>query len=114
MQHMNQSHATDLFLHPLKTSENQSFSDVFGRYRKRPYDFEYAVSCWASRIWESIRKEKNYYEKHIRGCRQILLLTLREFKQNNEFLLTPKIIKKPMVFYYIEVVTGMFCKNRCS
>ena len=73
MQHINHFHATDLFLHPLKTSENQGFADISGGYRKRPYDFEYAVSCWASKISESIRKEKNYYEKHIRDWRQILL-----------------------------------------
>ena len=29
-------HATSLFLYPLKTSENQMFSDVFRGYRKRP------------------------------------------------------------------------------
>ena len=28
--------ATGLFLNPLKISENQRFSDVFGRYKKRP------------------------------------------------------------------------------
>ena len=32
----NPCHATNLFLCPLKTSENQKFSDVFRRYRKRP------------------------------------------------------------------------------
>ena len=29
-------HAIDLFLYPLKTSENQSFLNVFWKYRKRP------------------------------------------------------------------------------
>ena len=29
-------HATGLFIYPLKTSENQRFSDVFRGYRKRP------------------------------------------------------------------------------
>ena len=32
----NSFHATGLFLYPLKTSENQRFSDVFRGYRKRP------------------------------------------------------------------------------
>ena len=32
----NPFHATGLFLYPLKTSENQRFSDVFRGYRKRP------------------------------------------------------------------------------
>ena len=31
----NSFHATNLFLYPLKTSENQTFSDVFGGYGKR-------------------------------------------------------------------------------
>ena len=29
-------HATPLFLHPLKTSDKQRFSDVFRGYGKRP------------------------------------------------------------------------------
>ena len=29
-------HATGLFWYPMKTSENQRFSDVFMGYRKRP------------------------------------------------------------------------------
>ena len=33
---INPFHATDLFLTPLKTSENLGFSDVFRGYRKRP------------------------------------------------------------------------------
>ena len=33
---INRFHATGLFLYPLKTSENQRFSDVFRCYRKRP------------------------------------------------------------------------------
>ena len=33
---LNSFHATNLFLHPLKTSENQRFSDVFRWYSKRP------------------------------------------------------------------------------
>ena len=33
--HINPFHATGLFLHPLKISENQSFSDVFRGYRNR-------------------------------------------------------------------------------
>ena len=33
---INPFHATGLFRYPLKTSENQSFSDVFRGYRKRP------------------------------------------------------------------------------
>ena len=32
----NPFHATNLFLYPLKTSENLRFSDVFRGYRKRP------------------------------------------------------------------------------
>ena len=31
---INPFHATDLPLHPLKTSESQSFSNVFRRYKK--------------------------------------------------------------------------------
>ena len=34
--HVNLFHTTGLFLYPLKTSENQRFSDVFMVYRKRP------------------------------------------------------------------------------
>ena len=33
---LNPFHATGLFLHPLKTSENLWFSDVFRGYGKRP------------------------------------------------------------------------------
>ena len=33
---INSLHATDLFPYPLKTSENQWFSEVFKGYRKRP------------------------------------------------------------------------------
>ena len=33
---INPFHATGLFLHPLKTSKNQRFSDVFRGYRKIP------------------------------------------------------------------------------
>ena len=33
---INPCHATGLFLHPLKASENQMFFDVFRGYRKRP------------------------------------------------------------------------------
>ena len=33
---MNPSHATGFFLYPLKTPENQRFSDVFRGNRKRP------------------------------------------------------------------------------
>ena len=33
---INPFHATGLLLRPLKTSENQGFSDVFRVYRKRP------------------------------------------------------------------------------
>ena len=33
----NPFYATGLFLYPLKTSENQKFSDVFMGYRKRPW-----------------------------------------------------------------------------
>ena len=33
---INTFHATGLFWFPLKTSENQSFSDVFRGYRKKP------------------------------------------------------------------------------
>ena len=33
---MDPFHANDLFLYPLKTSENLWFSDVFRGYRKRP------------------------------------------------------------------------------
>ena len=33
---LNPFYATGLFLYPLKTSENQRFSDVFMGYRKRP------------------------------------------------------------------------------
>ena len=33
---LNPFQVTGLFLYPLKTSENQRFSDVFGGYRKRP------------------------------------------------------------------------------
>ena len=33
---INPFYATGLFLYPLKTSENQRFSDVFRGYRKRP------------------------------------------------------------------------------
>ena len=32
---INPFHATDLLLYPLKTSENQRFSDVFRGYQKR-------------------------------------------------------------------------------
>ena len=38
-------HATGLFLYPLKTSENQRFSDVFRGYRKRPVAWN-----WLKRI----------------------------------------------------------------
>ena len=34
---VNPFHATDLFLYPLKTSENQRFSDAFRGYRKRSW-----------------------------------------------------------------------------
>ena len=33
---LNPFHATDLFLYPLKSSENQTFSDDFRGYRKKP------------------------------------------------------------------------------
>ena len=33
---VNPFHASGLFLHPLKTSENQGFCDVFSRFRKEP------------------------------------------------------------------------------
>ena len=35
-QNVNSFHANGLFQYPLKTSENQRFSDVFKGYRKRP------------------------------------------------------------------------------
>ena len=34
--YINPFHATGIFLNPLKTSENQRFSDVLSGYRKRP------------------------------------------------------------------------------
>ena len=34
---LNQFHTTGLFVQPLKTSENQRFSDIFFGYRKRPH-----------------------------------------------------------------------------
>ena len=33
---INLFHTTDLFQYPLRTTENQIFSDVFRGYRKRP------------------------------------------------------------------------------
>ena len=36
IERVNPFHATGLFLYPLKTSENQRFSDVFRGYRTRP------------------------------------------------------------------------------
>ena len=36
---LNTFHATGLFLYPLKTSENQRFSDVSREYRKRPVTY---------------------------------------------------------------------------
>ena len=41
----NPLHATGLFLYPLKTWENQRFSDVFRRHRKRPV-------AWNGLTWE--------------------------------------------------------------
>ena len=35
-QNVNSFHANGLFRYPLKTSENQRFSDVFKGYQKRP------------------------------------------------------------------------------
>ena len=36
---LNLFYATGLFLYPLKTSENQRFSDVFRGYRKKPVEW---------------------------------------------------------------------------
>ena len=38
IRYFNSFNATALFLYPLKTSENNRFSDVFRGYRKRPVD----------------------------------------------------------------------------
>ena len=43
---LNLFHATGLFLYPLKTSENQRFSDVFRAYRKRAVVWNGLISFW--------------------------------------------------------------------
>ena len=46
MDSINPFQATGLFLYPLKTSENQRFSDVFRGHRKRPVAWNGLRSKW--------------------------------------------------------------------
>ena len=56
---INPFHVTGLFLHPLKALENQRFSDIFRRHRKRP--------VVRNRLIASQSKSKiisTYYHRH--------------------------------------------------
>ena len=58
---INRFHAIGLFLHPLKTSENQRFSDVFRGYRKRPVEWSRVKGDFESQRYsfDLSREEKN-------------------------------------------------------
>ena len=62
-----QFHANDLFLYPLKTSENQRFSDVFRGYRKRLTAWNWLLTIFITYCWKagklselSFRKKYNW------------------------------------------------------
>ena len=59
----NAFHDTGLFLYPLKTSENQRFSDVFKRYRKRPI------------AWNGLKK----FRKNVKKSWELVFLLLGYF-----------------------------------
>ena len=46
LQWLTSFHATGLFLYPLKTRENNLFSDIFWRYRKRPVAWNELNILW--------------------------------------------------------------------
>ena len=58
----NSFHATNLFLYPLKTSENQTFSDVFGGVWKENSGVKWVQKTWAENIIVFVFMFQEYLE----------------------------------------------------
>ena len=81
-------HATSLFLYPLKTSENERFSDVFREYRKRPVAWK-GLPChilkWAVYFFARVEewlKSWSCYRKFNRNCLNNIILYYNKLIQN--------------------------------
>ena len=104
---LNQFHDTDLFLYPLKTSENQRFFYVFRGYRKR------------SVAWNGLRVQRRLiFAKIIRCSRlRLWLVYLCSFNECFQLMLFSSIkginglISKRMSNIYLQVTIHQFTGN---
>ena len=74
-------HATGLFLYPLKTSENHSFSDGLRGYRKR------AV------VWNELRKAAIRYSETVKSSRKLISGVIKKLLRRFDFYFDIRNIK---------------------
>ena len=74
LQNINAFHVTGLFLRPLKTSENQRFSDVFMGYRKRQV------------TWNALKNTEMKWHTDLKYAQENFFILRKIFMVYNEFL----------------------------